>query len=155
MTSAETQQLSALQEAYDIALNNYNIELADNYKATVGASKGTDYNGQTAAWWQQWKKDSDASLATKKQIMLNAKAALDAYSAQLNQNAQNLLITTNPNQYLANQVEIEKAKAETEAAAKIAADKANYAAGTTKYVIIAIVVVVVLGVVLYFKYRKK
>lgn len=155
MTSAEQTQLETLQAAYDKALNAYNIELGDNYLATTGANYGGDYQGKPAAWWQEWKRASDASLATKKQIMLNAKTALDDYKAQLTQNAQNLLITTNPTQYLANQVEIEKAKAETEAAAKIAADKVNYAAGTTKYVIIAIVVVVVVGVVLYFKYRKK
>lgn len=155
MTSQEQTQLNTLQAAYDAALNNYNIELSDNYKATVGASKGTDYNGQTAAWWQQWKADSDRSLATKKQIMDNAKLALDDYKALLNQSAQNLLITTNPTQYLKNQTEIEIGKAQAAASAKIAADKTNYAAKTTTYIIVAVVVVVIIGTVLYFKYRKK
>ena len=155
MTAAETQRLQELQDAYLKAQQVYNDEAKDNYLAHTGANAGGDYQGKSAAYWQQWARDSDASLAFKKGVMDRALSAYNDYQAQLNQAAQNAFAQNNPELYA--QTLQNKDKAEADAKAKVAeyaAQAANYASANSKYIIIGVVLILVIGGIWMFTRKR-
>lgn len=167
MTPEETQKLADLQSAYDLALKNYNAEKVDNYNwyqgwGIAGNTPGGYYGGHPNEYWASGVKSSNASLELKKGLLDSTKANLDAFKKQLSQNALNALAESNPALYTqtvtaqaqadaAAQAEIEKAKIEAENAKT----KAAFVAGNTKYYIVgAVLVVIVIGVIVYLRSKK-
>jgi hypothetical protein len=149
MTSLESQKIQDLQADLKKAQDAYNTEKWQNDFGHNNINSGAPYvypwNNEIVPsyqTYQAWVVNSDASLATKKNIMEQAEKTYNDYKKTIEDRDKLQFAKDNPTIFK----DLE--------AAKIAA-QANYATNKTKYIAVAVVVVIVIGVFLFVRFRNK